>query len=72
VADGCVCKGLDGHFIRNKKPAVVLNEVSEATRKEIHNSVAWVCKHGTASAFKFNEAAAQLLNILVKQFQNGF
>lgn len=48
VIDGCVCKGLDGHFIRNYKPTVVLNEVTEAIRKETYNSAAWVCKHDTS------------------------
>lgn len=41
-------KGLDGHFVRNNKPAVVFNEVSEATMKEIHNSVSWVYKRSIA------------------------
>lgn len=48
VADGCVCKGLDDCFILNSKPTVALKEVSEVTRKEIQNSLAWVWMHATA------------------------
>ena len=48
--DGHVYKDLDGHFIWNDKLSALHNEVSEASRKEMYNLVAWVCKHSPAVA----------------------
>lgn len=48
--DGHVYKDLYGHFIWNDKLSTLHNEVSEASRKEMYNLVAWVCKHSPAEA----------------------
>lgn len=48
--DRHVYKDLDGYFIRNDKLSALHNEVSEASRKEMYNLVAWVCRHSPAAA----------------------